>query len=481
MNELVFRTLAQHYESLCRREYSSRELTEAYLQQIKETNEELNAYVTVCAENALKTAEECDNNRKSLERVPCLYGIPYALKDNICTKGVRTTCASKMLADYVSPYDAFVCQKLNAAGAILLGKTNMDEFAMGSTTENSYFGRTKNPLDKERVAGGSSGGSAAAVAGNGAVFALGSDTGGSVRQPSAFCGVVGMKPTYGTVSRYGLVAFASSLEQIGPITKTAMDNAMVLSSIVGRDTHDSTSVSAELDYVNCQIKNGVKGLKIGVCREMLGEGISADVASALEKAIETYRELGAEIVSVSIPSVKYALSAYYVISSAEASSNLARFDGVRYGYRAEKYESIEELYVKSRTEGFGSEVKRRIMLGTFALSEGYYDAYYKKALRVRNLLADEFDKAFNLCDMIIAPTAPTTAYKAGQNTDSVQLYRGDICTVPANLAGLPAISVPCGSGEDGLPIGMQLIGDRFAEGKLYRAAYAFEKTRGCKK
>ena len=382
-----------------------------------------------------------------------------------------------MLGGYIPPYSAHVVEKLEKSGAVILGKLNMDEFAMGSTTENSAFKVCRNPLDTDRVPGGSSGGSAAAVAAREAVYTLGSDTGGSIRQPASFCGVVGMKPTYGSVSRYGLVAFASSLDQIGPITSTVLDNALVLNAIVGHDKRDATSVKRVYNDFTADIKNGVKGMKIGVPEEFFGEGISDDVRKAVLAATDTYRALGAELVSVSMPSIDYALSAYYVISSAEASSNLARFDGVRYGYRCDDYSNIDELYRKSRSEGFGSEVKKRIMLGTFALSSGYYDAYYKKALQVRSLVRKDFDEAFGKCDFIISPVAPTVAYKIGEKTgDSLQMYMGDAYSVPVNIAGIPALTLPCGIGEGGMPVGMQLIGPAFSEGLLYRAGFAFEST-----
>lgn len=478
MKELLNRSVACHRKSLDAGEYSSLELTKAFLEEIEDRDPTLCAYLTVCKDEALLAAEKCDKERRIGDKLPLLHGIPYALKDNICTKGIKTTCASKMLSEYVPPYSAFVYERLQGSGAVLLGKTNMDEFAMGASGENSAFGLIRNPLDTSRVPGGSSGGSAAAVAGGEAVFALGSDTGGSVRQPAALCGVVGMKPTYSSVSRYGLVAFASSLEQIGPITKTVWDNAAVLSAILGRDTRDCTSLERKDGSLLSGIKDGVKGLKIGVAKEFFEEGVSSDVKEAVLSAVLDYKAMGAELTEVSIPSLRYALGAYYVISSAEASSNLARFDGVRYGYRAENYESVDQLYVNSRSCGFGDEVKRRIMLGTFALSQGYYDEYYKKALKIRNLISAEFDAAFEKCHIIVTPTAPTVAGKIGTMADVTEQYGGDICTVPVNLAGLPAISVPCGKGEDGLPVGMQLIGPRFSESALYRAAYAYENKGG---
>ena len=453
------------------------QLTQAYLEQIDKKDKTIGAYITVTADRAIESAKAFDEGRCSDSEISPLAGIPCGIKDNMCTKGIKTTCASKMLGGYIPPYSAHVVEKLEKSGAVILGKLNMDEFAMGSTTENSAFKVCRNPLDTDRVPGGSSGGSAAAVAAREAVYTLGSDTGGSIRQPASFCGVVGMKPTYGSVSRYGLVAFASSLDQIGPITSTVLDNALVLNAIVGHDKRDATSVKRVYNDFTADIKNGVKGMKIGVPEEFFGEGISDDVRKAVLAATDTYRALGAELVSVSMPSIDYALSAYYVISSAEASSNLARFDGVRYGYRCDDYSNIDELYRKSRSEGFGSEVKKRIMLGTFALSSGYYDAYYKKALQVRSLVRKDFDEAFGKCDFIISPVAPTVAYKIGEKTgDSLQMYMGDAYSVPVNIAGIPALTLPCGIGEGGMPVGMQLIGPAFSEGLLYRAGFAFEST-----
>ena len=477
MSELTERTIFEHAEALRKKEYSSMQLTQAYLEQIDKKDKTIGAYITVTADRAIESAKAFDEGRCSDSEISPLAGIPCGIKDNMCTKGIKTTCASKMLGGYIPPYSAHVVEKLEKSGAVILGKLNMDEFAMGSTTENSAFKVCRNPLDTDRVPGGSSGGSAAAVAAREAVYTLGSDTGGSIRQPASFCGVVGMKPTYGSVSRYGLVAFASSLDQIGPITSTVLDNALVLNAIVGHDKRDATSVKRVYNDFTADIKNGVKGMKIGVPEEFFGEGISDDVRKAVLAATDTYRALGAELVSVSMPSIDYALSAYYVISSAEASSNLARFDGVRYGYRCDDYSNIDELYRKSRSEGFGSEVKKRIMLGTFALSSGYYDAYYKKALQVRSLVRKDFDEAFGKCDFIISPVAPTVAYKIGEKTgDSLQMYMGDAYSVPVNIAGIPALTLPCGIGEGGMPVGMQLIGPAFSEGLLYRAGFAFEST-----
>ncbi len=463
-------------EGLRKKEFSSVELTKLYLKEIKKKDDKIEAFLTVTAEKALEMAGEADKMIAEGKGTP-LTGIPMAVKDNICTKGIKTTCASKMLYNFVPPYEAHVTDKLFGSGAVMLGKVNMDEFAMGSTTENSAFKTTKNPRNLSHVPGGSSGGSAAAVAAGECVYALGSDTGGSIRQPASFCGVVGMKPTYGSVSRYGLVAFASSLDQIGPLTRSVEDNAAVLTAISGHDERDTTSIKREYGDFTADIGKSVKGMKIGIIKEFFGEGISDEVKTAVLGAAKKYESMGAELVELSIPTLDYALPAYYVISSAEASSNLARFDGARYGYRSEKFDDITELYKNSRSEGFGSEVKRRIMLGTFALSSGYYDAYYKKALQVRTLIIRDFNKAFESCDFILSPVSPTTAYKIGEKTsDPLEMYLGDIYTVPINIAGVPSLSMPCAVGKDNLPIGMQLIGPLFSENKLYKAGYAFEEA-----
>ncbi len=477
MNELITRSIYDHAQSLRIKEYSSVELTQAYIDGIAQREEEIHAYISTDAELALQQAAAADKRIGAGEGT-LLTGIPAGIKDNMCTKGIPTTCASKMLADYVPPYDAHVIERLQDAGYVLLGKLNMDEFAMGSTTENSAMGITRNPCDTTRVPGGSSGGSAAAVAACEAAYTLGSDTGGSIRQPAAFCGVVGMKPTYGRVSRYGLVAFASSLDQIGPLTRDVRDNALVLSAIAGHDKRDATSVEIGVDDYLAGLQSGVAGMRIGLPEEFFGDGIAPDVKEAVLAAADTLAALGAELVQVKMPSLDHALSAYYVISSAEASSNLARFDGVRYGYRAAEFADMDELYQNSRSEGFGSEVKRRIMLGTFALSSGYYDAYYKKALQVRSLVRADFDNAFTKCDCILSPVAPTVAYKIGEKTsDPLEMYLGDAYSVPVNIAGVPALSLPCGTGEGGMPVGMQLIGPAFSEAMLYRVGYAFENSR----
>ena len=475
MSELTQRTIYEHAEALRKKEYSSVQLTQAYLEEIDRKDKTIGAYITVTAERALERARNFDEEKDSVSKASVLAGIPCAIKDNICTKGIKTTCASKMLGDYIPPYNAHVVEKLEKSGAIILGKLNMDEFAMGSTTENSAFKICRNPLDTNRVPGGSSGGSAASVAAKEAAYTLGSDTGGSIRQPASFCGVVGMKPTYGSVSRYGLIAFASSLDQIGPITSTVLDNALVLNAITGYDRKDATSVKRTYEDYTADIRSGVKGMKIGIPSQFFGDGISDDVKTTVLEAAETYRTMGAELVSVSMPSIDYALSAYYVISSAEASSNLARFDGIRYGYQSDDYDDIDDFYKKNRSEGFGAEVKKRIMLGTYALSAGYYDAYYKKALQVRSLIRKEFTEVFEKCNFIISPVAPTVAYRIGEKVhDSLQMYMGDVYSVPVNIAGIPALTLPCGLGEGNMPVGMQLIGPAFSESVLYRAGYAFE-------
>ena len=475
--DLIKRSVSEHIESLKKGEYSSRELTDAYIAQIENTDSEIGAYITTDFETALKKAEAVDKKRLSGESLEPLAGIPCAIKDNICTKGVKTTCASKMLENYIPPYDACVIEELKKADVVILGKLNMDEFAMGSTTENSAFKTTKNPADITRVPGGSSGGSAACVAAKEAAFTLGSDTGGSIRQPASFCGVVGMKPTYGTVSRYGLVAFASSLDQIGPLTSTVRDNAIVLSAISCADKRDATNICKSQDDFTEDIGKGIKGMKIGLPKEFFGEGISHDVKTAVFEAAERMKNEGAEIVDISMPSIDNALAAYYIISSAEASSNLSRFDGVRYGYRTDCFENIHDLYKKSRSEGFGKEVKRRIMLGTFALSSGYYDAYYKKALQIRSIVMNDFENSFKKCDFILSPVAPTVAYKLGEKSKNpLEMYMGDAYSVPVNIAGVPAISVPCGRGEGNMPVGAQLIGPAFSEKMLYRAAAVLEEV-----
>ena len=475
MNEILNMPVTLLTEKIADKQLSSKEITEAYLENINKTDSEIGAYLTVTAESAIKTAEETDKKIAAGEKLSTLAGIPGGIKDNMCTKGVKTTCASKMLENFVPCYSSTAVEKLNEQGFVMLGKLNMDEFAMGSTNENSYFKPVKNPVNTERVPGGSSGGSAAAVAAKEAAFTLGSDTGGSIRQPAAFCGVVGMKPTYGTVSRYGLVAFASSLDQIGPLTKNVKDNALILNAIASHDPKDATCIGGGRPDYTAEIGKDVKGMTVGLPTEFFGDGVSADVKDAVLAAAKRYEKLGANIEEVKLPSLKHALSAYYVISSAEASSNLARFDGIRYGYRSENAETLDDIYKNSRSEGFGPEVQRRIMLGTFALSSGYYDAYYKKALQVRTLVVRDYNKVFEKCDFIISPVAPTTAYKLGEKTDNpLEMYMGDIYSVPINIAGVPSLSLPCGKDGDNMPIGMQLIGKPLGEATLYRAGYAFE-------
>lgn len=471
-------TLRQLASALKDGSISSEALTQAYLDKIKEKDGEVGAYITVTDELALQQAKKIDSRRSAGEELPTLAGIPAGIKDNMCTKGVLTTCASKILENFVPPYTATAVEKLESNGLVMLGKLNMDEFAMGSTTENSAIKITHNPRKLDRVPGGSSGGSAAAVAANVAAYTLGSDTGGSIRQPAAFCGVVGMKPTYGAVSRYGLVAFASSLDQIGPLTKDVYDNALVLDAIAGYDKMDATSVNREYGGYTQGIEDGVKGMKIALPKEFYGEGLNDEIRKAIMAAAEQYAKLGAEIVELSMKTIDHALPAYYVLSSAEASSNLARFDGVKYGYCTDTYEAIDDLYKNTRSEGFGPEVQRRIMLGSFALSSGYYDAYYKKALQVRTLAMRDFARVFDKADVILSPVAPTTAYKIGEKTaDPLEMYMGDVYTVPVNIAGLPSLSMPCGEDSEGLPIGMQLIGAAFSEKTIYKAGLAFEQVR----
>lgn len=460
------------------REVSAKELAADALKAIAETDKTVGAYLTVAEEEAYRQAEAAD--RMLAEGTAgALTGIPFAMKDNICTKGVRTTCASKMLENWLPVYDACVTERLKAAGAVMLGKTNMDEFAMGSSSESSALGLTRNPAATDYVPGGSSGGSAAAVAANECAFAVGSDTGGSIRQPASFCGVVGMKPTYGTVSRYGLVAYASSFDQIGPLTKTVADNAKVLEAISCHDRRDSTSLPEFDTNYSARIGEDLRGMRIGLPKEYFGEGIHADVAALVKNAAKQLENAGAVIEECSLPAVSYALPAYYVLCCAEASSNLARFDGIRYGFRAEGADDLEQLYRRTRTQGFGREVHRRILLGNYVLSAGYYDAYYKKAQQARTLLIRAFKELFAQYDMLLTPVAPTPAYKIGEKSnDPMEMALGDICTVPVNLGGLPAISVPCGTSAaaDGaqLPVGFQLIGPAFSEAKLYQAAAAYE-------
>jgi aspartyl-tRNA(Asn)/glutamyl-tRNA(Gln) amidotransferase subunit A len=450
--------------------------------QIDKVDNLIKAFLVINREEALKQAKEIDKKIKNGEKLPPLAGVAVAIKDIIATRGTETTCGSKILKGFIPPYNATVINRLREAGAIIIGKTNMDEFAMGSSTENSAFGPTRNPWDLERVPGGSSGGSAAAVAADEAFAALGTDTGGSIRQPASLCGIVGLKPTYGRVSRYGLVAYASSLDQIGPITKDVTDCALVMNVISGHDNMDSTSVNLNVpDYLkSCQA--GIKDLQVGVPKEYFIEGIDPEVKSALDKALKIFEKLGAKIEEASLPHTEYSLATYYLIATAEASSNLARYDGVQYGYRAEEYEDLSSMYRRTRSEGFGSEVKRRIMLGTYALSSGYYDAYYLKAQKVRTLIKEDFEKAFRKYDILITPTAPTPAFKMGEKiSDPLTMYLSDIYTIPINLAGIPAISLNCGYSKNNLPVGLQIIGKHFNEETILRAAFNFEQNSGVAK
>lgn len=478
MKELTEYTAWALAEGIRAGTFTAQEVAQAHLTQIAAAEPQVAAFLTVTAERALAAAGQIDARRAAGDPLPPLAGVPMGVKDNLCTEGVATTCASKMLKTFVPPYTATAVERAEEAGAVSLGKLNMDEFAMGSSTENSHFQITRNPRDLSRVPGGSSGGAAAAVTAGECAFALGSDTGGSIRQPAAFCGVVGMKPTYGTVSRYGLVAFASSLDQVGPLTRTVRDNALVLNALAGKDSRDATSLDRDWVDFTAQLDGGVKGMRIALPREYFGRGLAPEIAAAIRGAADTFARLGAQVEEVSLPTLEYALPAYYVISSAEASSNLARFDGVKYGYRSPHYSDLDSLYKNTRTEGFGREVKRRILLGSFVLSSGYYDAYYKKAQQVRTLVKGDFDRILRDFDCILSPVAPTTAYKIGEKTgDPLQMYLGDVYTVPVNIAGVPALALPCGADSRGLPIGMQLIGRPFGEGDLYRAGQAFEQER----
>lgn len=454
------------------------EATEASLAQIEKLEPQLNCYVTVAKEQALKQAKEVQKRIDDKTLTGPLAGVPMAMKDNMCLEGLPTTCSSKILENFVPTYTAEAVKRLIGAGAVILGKTNMDEFAMGSTTETSAFGETKNPWNPAHVPGGSSGGSCAAVAANECFYALGSDTGGSIRQPSSFCGVTGIKPTYGTVSRYGLIAYGSSLDQIGPVARNVEDCAAVLETIASYDKKDSTSIRREDCDFTAALVDDVRGMRIGIVRDYLGEGLDDEVRDAVLAAARVLEEKGAVTEEFDLSLVEYAIPAYYVIASAEASSNLSRFDGIKYGYRTKEYEGLHHLYKKSRSEGFGKEVKRRIMLGSFVLSSGYYDAYYLKALRTKALIKQAFDKAFSRYDLILGPAAPSTAPRLGESLqDPLKMYLGDIYTIAVNLAGLPAMTVPCGRDSQGLPIGLQLIGDCFREKNLIRAAYAYECTR----
>jgi len=476
--DLMQLTAVELGKKIKNKEVTVKECVEAALAQIDAVEGQIHSFVTIDREGALKKAEEVQTKIDAGELTGPLAGVPVAIKDNMCTEGLLTTCSSKILYNFVPIYTSEAVLNLERAGAVIIGKTNMDEFAMGSTTETSAFGATKNPWNTAHVPGGSSGGSCTAVAAEEVPYALGSDTGGSIRQPSSFCGVVGIKPTYGTVSRYGLIAYGSSLDQIGPVAKDVTDCAAILEAIASYDSKDSTSVQREDYDFTSALVDDVKGLRIGIPRDYFGEGLDEEVKTAVLAAAKALEEKGAIVEEFDLSLVEYAIPAYYVIASAEASSNLARFDGVKYGYRTEEYEGLHNMYKKSRSEGFGPEVKRRIMLGSFVLSSGYYDAYYLKALRTKALIKQAFDKAFEKYDVILGPAAPTTAPKLGDSlSDPIKMYLGDIYTISVNLAGLPGLSMPCGTDSKGLPIGVQMIGDCFKEKNIIRAAYVFEKTR----
>ena len=470
-------TISKIHDMLVTKQCSCTELTKSYLEEIEKSNKELNAYITVSGEQALKTAEAVDKKISNGEEIGLLEGIPMTLKDNLSTKDIETTCGSKMLKNYKPIYDATVWESLKNQNAVMLGKTNMDEFAMGSSCETSYFGATKNPFNTKHVAGGSSGGVASAVGANLAVYGLGSDTGGSIRQPASFCGLVGLKPTYGAVSRYGLIAYASSLDQIGPVTKSVEDASIVFDAISEYDVKDSTSKGYSGSTFSA-LNNDIKGMKIGIAKEYL-EGVRDDVKEAVLKAVEVYKSMGAEIVYFDLPELKFALPVYYIIACAEASSNLGRYDGIRFGYKAEHYDGTHDMVCRTRSEGFGEEVKRRILLGTYVLSAGYYDAYYKKAQNLRGTIVNAFNRAFEKCDVILAPTVPMIAFELGRAvSDPVETYQTDICTVPVNIAGLPAVSIPCGFNTNGMPIGMQIIGKSFCEDKILNVAYKYQQVMG---
>jgi aspartyl-tRNA(Asn)/glutamyl-tRNA(Gln) amidotransferase subunit A len=477
MMEFYDLTIHALHDMLQKGETTARAVTESILGRIKAVDGKVRAYITVTEEIARRHAEEADKRIKAGDAASPLLGIPIAVKDNMCTDGIKTTCASKILGNFVPPYDATVVQHLKKAGYVLCGKPNMDEFAMGSSTENSGFFITKNPWDLERIPGGSSGGSAAAVAAGECIGALGSDTGGSIRQPAACCGVVGLKPTYGRVSRYGLVAFASSLDQIGPITKDVTDSALMMNVIAGHDPNDSTSANIHTPDFTKALKKDAKGLKVGMPKEYFIEGVDPEVDRAVKEAVKTLERLGAKIVEISLPHTDYAIATYYILATSEASSNLARYDGVKYGFRTGSPKDLLEMYMHTRDQGFGAEVKRRIMLGTYALSAGYYEAYYKKGQQVRTLIKRDFDEAFKLVDVIATPTAPTAAFKIGEKTtDPLQMYLSDIFTISVNLAGIPGISIPCGFTKNNLPIGLQLLGRHFDEEVILHASFAYEQA-----
>ncbi len=474
--ELAKLTCHEIHSLLKSKEITSTDVTLSVINRIEATESDVHAYITNTFEQALEQASRVDKEIESGKELSPLTGIPIAIKDNICTKGIKTTCGSKILYNFIPPYDAFVIQRVKEAGAIIIGKTNMDEFAMGSSTENSSFGPTRNPWDLDTVPGGSSGGSAAAVASHETIIALGSDTGGSIRQPASLCGVVGFKPTYGRVSRFGLIAFASSLDQIGPITKDVTDCALLLNIICGYDPKDSTSVNLPVPDFTKSLVNDISGIRIGVPEEYFIKGLHPDVRDSIEKAISVMEDLGAVKVKISLPYTEYSIPTYYLIAPAEASSNLARYDGVQYGLRIQE-EKLIDMYNHTRTKGFGNEVKRRIMIGTYALSAGYYDAYYLKALKVRTLIKQDFEEAFKKCDVLITPTSPTPAFKIGAKAaDPIQMYLSDIFTISGNLAGIPGISIQSGFTQDGLPIGLQILAPLFGEEKLIQTAYTFEQN-----
>ncbi len=474
--ELFELTAHELHAKLSKRETSVEEILKSVIGRITATEDRISAFMTINLEDALNRAIEIDEQIAAGKEITPLTGIPVAVKDNMCTKGLLTTCSSKILRNYIPPYNATVVDKIIQAGAIPIGKTNLDEFAMGSSTENSAYKVTKNPWDLKRVPGGSSGGSAASVAADETVMAFGSDTGGSIRQPASLCGVVGLKPTYGRVSRYGLIAFASSLDQIGPLTKDVTDAAIFMNCIAGHDKKDSTSVDVPVPDHRKSLVDDVKGLKVGLIKDLLGEGIDAGVKKAVLDAADKLRELGAKVEEVSMPALEYGISTYYILATAEASSNLERYDGVKYGHRSEEADDLLSMYYNTRREGFGPEVKRRIMLGTYALSAGYYDAYYLKAQKVRTLIKNDFDKAFSKFDILISPTSPSVAFKIGEKmNDPLSMYLSDIATIPVNLAGIPAISIPCGF-VNGLPVGLQIMGKAFSEETLFRAAFTYEQN-----
>ncbi len=475
-NELTGRSLSEIAESLKNREVSSEELTRAYLEKIEKLNPDVGAYITVDAEGALEAARAADERLAGGEARP-LEGAPLGIKDIFVTEGLKTTCGSKILNNWIPPYEGTPTRKLKEAGAVFLGKLNMDEFAMGSSNETSHFGPVHNPWNRETAPGGSSGGSASAVAAGLCAGALGTDTGGSIRQPAAFCGIVGIKPTYGRVSRYGVIAFASSLDQVGPMTRTVKDSAILLKVIAGHDPCDSTSIPRPAPDYEAAIKEDLKGLKVGVPKEYFIEGMQADVEKAVKDAVGRLRELGAEVVDISLPHTDYAIATYYIIAPAEASSNLARYDGVKYGFRKDDGEGLLEMYKATRSEGFGDEVKRRIMLGAYVLSAGYYDAYYRKAMQVRTLIRRDFEQAFGKVDAVVTPTSPTTAFKLGEKTgDPLEMYLSDVFTVPCNMAGLPGMSVPCGFDSKGLPVGLQIIAPALGEETIFHVAGAYEQS-----